>query len=56
MTPEAKLKAAAKRYAQSRAARDAAIREASAAGLSERKIADAVDLSHQRVHQIIQGQ
>lgn len=53
MSPEQTLKRAAERYADAKAGRDQAIREAVAAGLSLRQIAAIVDLSHQRVHQIV---
>lgn len=48
------LREAAQTHRQATAARDKAIRRA-AKHLSLRAIAGAVDLSHQRVHQIVKG-
>jgi hypothetical protein len=53
MDPTKQLQTAAKRYADAREARDRAIREAAAAGLTGRAIAEIVGLSHQRIHQIV---
>lgn len=53
MSPEQRLAKAAKRYADAKAERDAAIREAAAAGMTRRAIAAVVGVSHQRVQQIV---
>jgi transposase len=48
-----KLAASVARYEASREARDAAIREAHAGGLSYRDIGQIVGLSHSRIQQIV---
>lgn len=59
MTPApsqaAKVRRAAAKAASASAARDQAIREAHAAGLSIRTIAAEAGLSFQRIHQILHG-
>jgi hypothetical protein len=47
------LARAAARYVDAKAARDAAIREASASGMTYRAIAEIAGLSHQRIAQIV---
>jgi hypothetical protein len=49
------LRRAAKRYEQAKAAREAAIREAAAAGMTRRAIAKEVGISFQRVQQIVRS-
>jgi hypothetical protein len=53
MDPEIRLRRAAKRYAEAKAERDQAIRDAAAAGMTRRAIAAAVGVSFQRVQQIV---
>lgn len=53
MDPSARLKRAAQQYGDARAERDAAIRDAAAAGMTRRAIAQIVGISFQRVQQII---
>ena len=62
MTPEDSLRRAEARYQRAfrasdtaRLAREAAIREASTAGLSTRQIARYVSITAQRVQQIVKG-
>ena len=52
MKPETKLRDAVERYNAARIARDEAIREAHASGMSYRTIARVADLSFQRVAQL----
>ena len=53
MDARAKLRRAARRYEEARAARDEAIRQAAAEHMTRRSIAEVVGLSFQRIQQII---
>ena len=55
MEPTERLKRATKRYTDAKTERDQAIRDAAAAGLTRRAIAEIVGISHQRVQQIVKG-
>lgn len=56
MKPEDGLREVDRRYADVKAERVQAIRDAAAAGMTRRAIAAVLGISHQRVQQIIRGE